>query len=446
MLAHAGIDLGPTIEQALFGRLRRPRHASRAPGLRSLLRGAYHGLMALRPTEDPVPDDVVALVVNPAHARILEPVRDALAARGIGAFTVFESHARGAAGGQARASRLVDRLTPDRTAALLAFDAGVRVRMAAATRAFDELVDAATAERMRGALGEAIGRAALYATCLAELAEHRPSLLIGFNEIGRSSRLLPVVGQRAGIPTLDVAHAEAVDVEAIEGAAYDRYAVFGPRASAVLASAGIEPARIVPVGAPRFDALIARHSAPPAQPRERRIVFASQWLGGKMTDRVKRETVAVAVAAAAAVAPSELVIQRHPIERDNIARQVVDSLAPPNVRVRMGEPAGLYAELDGAWLLATGWSNAVFEAVLANVPVLCINATGDAPPMPFVIDGIALGADDADAAARAARSLLPASAWEEAVGRARSGLGDHLGPLDGRATERLVDLIVAMRG
>jgi hypothetical protein len=446
MLVHAGIDLGPAIEQALFGRLRRPRRASRAPGLRSLLRSAVHGVVALRPTDDPDPGDVVALVVNPAHARIFEPVRGELAARGIRAFRVFESHARGAAAGQSHASRLVDRLTPMRTAALLAFDAGARIRMADATRGFEEIVDVATAARMRAALAEAIGRAALYATCLAELAEHRPSLLIGFNEIGRSSRLLPAVGRRAGIPTLDIAHAEAVDVEAIEGAAYDRYAVFGDRASAVLAAAGIDPARIVPVGAPRFDALISRHREPPVQPAARRVVFASQWLGGRMTEEVKRATVAGAVAAAAAVAPCELVLQRHPIERDDIAARVAASLAPADVRVRSGDPSDLYAELDGAWLLVTGWSNAAFEGVLSNVPVLCINATGGAPPMPFAAEGIALGADDAETAARAAASLLDAPAWTDAVRRARSSLGEHLGPLDGRATDRLADLIASIRG
>lgn len=445
LLVHAGVDLGPAIEQALFGRLRRPRRASRMPGARSLLRDVYHAARALRSTPDPVPGDVVALVINPAHARIFEPVRVNLAARGIGAFTTFESHARGAGKGQRRASRLVDRLTPARAAALLAFDARARVRMAGATRGFEDVVDLETARRMRAALAEAIGRSALYATCLAELADHRPSLLLGFNEIGRSSRLLPAVGRRAGIPTLDVAHAEAVDAEAIEGADYDRYAVFGQRASDVLARAGIEPSRIVAVGAPRFDALIHRHSAPPSQPPDRRVVFASQWLGGRMTEEVKRATVAGAVAAAAAVSAHELVIQRHPIERDDIAYQVAASLAPPGVRVRAGEPSGLYAELDGAWMLVTAWSNAVFEAVLANVPVLCINATGAELPMPFVAEGIALGAEDTEGAARAATSLLSATTWTEAVMRARIGLGPHLGPLDGRATERIVDLISSMR-
>ena len=107
-----------------------------------------------------------------------------------------------------------------------------------------------------------IGRAALYATCIAALARTRPSLLIGFNEIGRGLRIFPAVGRHAGVPTLDVAHAEAVDADAIEGASDDRYAALDARAGRVLERAGVAPDAIVPVGALRFDALRRRHRQP----------------------------------------------------------------------------------------------------------------------------------------------------------------------------------------
>jgi hypothetical protein len=441
LLEHDGIDLSPTIEQALFGRLRRPRRDPPLSGLRSVLRLCRHGLRAILPRQRPAAGDVVALVVNPAQDRILDPVRRGLAERGVGTFTVYESHARSVRGAADRSCRLVDQLRPTRALRLLAFELRARSGLAAATAGFESIVDQPTATRMRSALAEAIGQAALYATCTDALAETRPALLVGFNEIGRWSRILPAVGRRRGIPTLDVAHAEAVDVEAIEGASYDRYAVFGPRAARVLERAGIEPTAIVQVGAPRFDALIARHdtASPPAG---RRIVFASQWLTGAMTADVKRRTVEAAITAAAAAAPCELVIQRHPIERDEIAAEVAATVAAPGVTVRHGQPRDLYEALDGAWLLVTGWSNTVFEAVLSNVPALCINATDRALQMPLVEEGIALGATDGRSAAEAVRTLLSPSAWLDAVERARPALVDHLGPLDGRATERLVELVM----
>jgi hypothetical protein len=444
LLVCDGIDLGPAIEQVFFGRMRRPRAQPRMPALRSAVRALYHGALALRPTESPRPGDIIALVVNPAHARILEPVSRALDERGVRTFTVYESHARATGGAAERSCRLVDRLTPRHTADLLAFELHARRALKDATREFGEIVGGVAAGRLRTALSEAIGRLALYATCINELADRGPSVLVGFNEIGRWSRILPAVGRRAGVPTLDVAHAEAADADAIEGASYDRFAVFGPRSQRVLEQAGIDASAIVQVGAPRFDALIARHRDA-AAPRHRRLVFASQWITGPMTEEAKAMTVRAALAAAAAAAPCELVIQRHPIERDDIAARVAAAEPADGVLLRAGEPGDLYAALDGAWLLVTGWSNAVFEAVLSNVPALCINATGGPAPMPFVEDGIALGATDPETAAAAARTLLPTSAWLNAVGRARTNLADHLGPLDGRATERLVELILSMR-
>ena len=41
--------------------------------------------------------------------------------------------------------------------------------------------------------------------------------------------------------------------------------------------------------------------------------------------------------------------------------------------------------------MITGWSNAVFEAVLSNVPALTINATDGQPPTSFAAEQVALG-------------------------------------------------------
>ena len=442
LLSHAGVDLSPAIEQSFFLRLRRPRATPRAPTLRSFARVARHAAGSVRGTAHPRRGDVVALVVNPAQARIFAPVAIALRERGITTFAAYESHARSARTGS-ESTRLVDRIRPDVAARLVVFEARARLRVSTATRRFDDVVDADVARRMRRTVIEIIGRAALYAAALDDLASHSPSLLVGFNEVGRWSRILPAVGRRHGIPSLDVAHAEAVDVAAIEGAGYDRFAVFGRRSADVLERAGVDPDRIAITGAPRFDALVRRHGQSTLPPRERRVVFASQWLGGAMTPTVKERTADAALAVAAAVAPSELVVQRHPIERDDIAVGLA-SRAPEGVTARIGSTGNLHGELDGAWLLVTGWSNAVFEAALSNVPAITVNATGGRPPMTFAEEGLALGAVDADSAAVAARALRSDDAWLAAVRRAKPPLEEHLGPLDGRAAERVADLAESM--
>ena len=438
LLIHAGVDLSPAIEQAFFLRLRRPKRTPHAPTLRSFARLIRHAAGSVAVTAHPRPGDVVALVVNPAQARIFEPVTTTLHERGITTFTAYESHARSTGTGS-ESTRLVDRIRPEIAVRLLSFETRARIRIPRATRGFEDVVDAEVARRMRRTVIEIIGRVAMYAAAIDDLAAHRPSLLVGFNEVGRWSRILPAVAGRRGIPSLDVAHAEAVDVGAIEGAGYDRFAVFGRRSADVLERAGVNPDRIEITGAPRFDALIKRHGPPSVPPRHRRVVFASQWLGGAMSAQVKERTADAALAVAAAVAPCEFVIQRHPIERDDIAVGMA-SRAPEGVMARVGPVAGLHDELDGAWLLVTGWSNAVFEAALSNVPALTINATGGPPPMSFAEDGLAVGAADPDSAAAAAQALRSDDAWLAAVQRARNALEGRLGPLDGRAAERVADV------
>jgi hypothetical protein len=208
----------------------------------------------------------------------------------------------------------------------------------------------------------------------------------------------------------------------------------------------VEPERVVPVGAPRFDALIRRHPEVPPMPAARRVVFASQWITGAMTAEVKRRTLEVALAAAAAADADELVIRPHPIERDEVTAAVLAARGGERPPVRVERDEDLYDTLDGAWLLVTGWSNTVFEAALAGVPSLCVSIPGSEPPVDFAVDGIALGVTDLASAATIVRRLRDETAWRQAVTDARAALSDRLGPLDGRAADRLADLVLALSG
>lgn len=445
-----GIDLGPAAEQALFGRLRR-HGATRRDGhpslarLRSIARVLRHGVASLVRHQRPMAGDVVVVLLQPAQARILAAVTDELSRRGLRPFLLFESHHRAAARGRRRAARLIDQLRPDQVPALLRYEARLARGLRVATRSTAAATDPDTARRAQRTLAESMGRIALYAACLDAVGARRPALMATFNEIGRWARLLPEAARRHDVPSLDIAHAEAADVVAMQGIRYDCFAVFGAAAASVLRQAGVESSRIAPVGAPRFDALVARHSElPSSPPAERRIVFASQWLTGRMSADVKRRTLRAAAAAAGAVAPAELVIRLHPIERDDVVAQVLAEGIPTRVVARIERDEDLYDTLDDAWLLITGWSNTVFEAVLSNVPALVINATGGPPPTPFAQERLALGATDEPSAAAAAASLLEPGAWLSALAEARAALSHHLGALDGRATQRLADVVAEL--
>ena len=92
-------------------------------------------------------------------------------------------------------------------------------------------------------------------------------------------------------------------------------------------------------------------------------------------------------------------------------------------------------------LLVTGWSNSVYEAVLAGVPALTVHLLEGEAPMPFATEGIAAEARTPGDAAALARELTSAGPREAALARARTGLAAHLGALDGGATARTAGLV-----
>ena len=301
----------------------------------------------------------------------------------------------------------------------------------------------AHAPGLDGLVAASLPRLALGAAQLDSLLRWiRPSVVVCYNEVGPLSRLAPAVAHGMRLQAVDLPHAEAADASAIAGIDYDAVGVFGGRAMTVMAEAGVPRDRVVAIGAPHVDQLIEdAASQPPVT--ERRIVFASQSVGGAMTAPVKQRTLRSALAAAAAAAPARLVIRPHPLETDDIAAGVLNEPIPPGVEVTIERDRPLVAHLAGAWALVTAFSNTAYEAVALGVPVIAINASGGPPILPLAEESLALGATDEPTAAAAARRLLVDAARDELVRAASERVHHHLGPLDGRSAERAADLILA---
>src|SRR5439155_1188689 len=95
--------------------------------------------------------------------------------------------------------------------------------------------------------------------------------------------------------------------------------------------------------------------------------------------------------------------------------------------------AELHELLPGAFALVTGWSNSVFEAVIAGVPAITAHVTPGAPVASFAAEGIALQATSENEAAAIAQQLSDAAVRGQVVSAARERLEPHLGALDGQA-------------
>src|SRR5207237_643022 len=150
-------------------------------------------------------------------------------------------------------------------------------------------------------------------------------------------------------------HAEAAVSSAIVGADYDRMAVYGSRAHRVLRAAGIPEERIVEVGAPRFDPLVAVAAEPSMAPR-RRVVYAAQSPAGALTEETMAPGYAPALAVAAA-SGSEPVVRPHPADvRGAMAGLMRANPAANGLAVRIDSQGSLEELLRGARMLVTAWS------------------------------------------------------------------------------------------
>ena len=449
LLTLDGIDLAPALEQRVFFALRdrdaadrtRPPVIDMATGLARLLAAVPLSVAAeWTPSAGEGPVTVLArdLTHYPVIARLGEELREA----GVACAVVLTGRAARSAPLRRLPARRLERFLPARLfPGLLALEARRIARLRSASQRWPALVGDDDARIGRDAVRRELSRISLGAAALSGVvARWRPSLLVAFDEVGTWARLLPAVGKRHGVPTLDLPHAEASDAAAIRGAGYDRMAVYGRRAAEVLRSAGIPPQRVSEIGAPRFDPLLAMVRDTPPTPEQRRVVYAAQYPAGAMTPQLLALCRDAAVAVARVVAPAELVVVPHPAD-PSPPGPLPD--AGPAVAVRQAGSDGLHRELVGAWAMVTGWSNSVFEAAIAGVPSIAVAAAGVAP-VDFAADGLALAAPDLDAASEVARSLLDAAIHGSAVATAQGALMEHIGPLDGRATERAAALALEM--
>jgi hypothetical protein len=455
LLELAGVELAGGLEQQLFFALRDGRTLPRGPraalgrmtSAAAPLAAAAAGLFGRRRVPSPGPKPLVVLVRDPAHYPVLAQIEVELqraAGRSLAMLRV--GRAASVRPHHVVAPRLVDLFAPGLLGDLRRHRRLAASRLGRVPPGWPEQLGEVRADELRRVAMDELARIALGAAALLSAARGLDAaLLAAFDEIGTWARILPAVGRRTGIPSLDLPHAEAADPIAIAGAEYDRWAVYGPRAAAVLRQAGVPDARIVSIGAPRFDPLVeALAGGPAGREGSGRVVFAAQYVTGQMTAEAHRACYAAAVSTAAALAPATLVVVPHPAEPPGSAAALAaESAAPPGVELRIAGAGALHDELPSAELLVTGWSNSIFEAAIAGVPAIAVNPGGVAP-VDFAADGLALGAATPDEAASAAAALRDPATRRDTVERARAVAGQRLGPLDGRASERAAALMLSL--
>jgi hypothetical protein len=452
LLDHGGTDLGPALEQQLFQAIRDGRRVPRDRLAWPRVVAAGVATLLTRQRLDPGPRRFVVLVRVLHREQALAGIDRQLERLGARPFVQVRVGAAGQAARTPDSARLTDLLDRREVGQLVRSTLRIARGLNAATSGWAGIVGGDDADRLRTVAARELPNLALGAFGLRSLVRRwDPALLAAFDEKGTWSRLLPAVARSAGIPSLNLPHSEAADEAAIAGADFDRVAAYGPRARIVLEGAGIPPERIVEVGAPLFDDLgaaapieLTAGSGAGAQPSgPRRVVLAAQYVQGGLTEAGLEACLTGALAAAGAVTPSKLVIVPHPLEQPGlIAGLAARHATPPGVEVSI-DRGGLHAALADAWLMITGWSNSVFEAGLAGVPAILVDAEA-AAPVTYAEDGLGIGVRTDEEAAAAASRLLEPAFRQSTLERARAALEAHLGPLDGRASERAARLAIEL--
>jgi len=274
-------------------------------------------------------------------------------------------------------------------------------------------------------------------------AQH-PALWITLEDLLAFGKCAAAVGERLGVPTLNVQHGiigaypyrTGIDV-------VGTFAVFGEADRQTLIARGADPARVVVTGPVRYDELRAlqvdrdafRRGAglDPARPV---VLFASQPAQRLVTGGGRRAALR-ALARAAAETGAQVVVKAHPLEDRATLRH---ALREANLDAPIVE-GQLYEWLLACDVMATLSSTVVYEAAVAGRPALLLEWSGNPDVAGYLEAGIGLRPAAPEQTGAALRSLLADETLRAAMlERQRAFAAHHLAGADGRASERLAAL------
>lgn len=296
-----------------------------------------------------------------------------------------------------------------------------------------------------------------YAEMARALKLARPAVVCLYAESSGWGRAVVAACRAAEVPTLGIQHGILYPTyysyrhaaDEADCPRPDRTAVFGAAARRFLVEEGhYAPAALVVTGSPKFDELLqaARSWDRPAlrarldvAPEQRLVLVASRFRGIRETHQSIGSAFPALLRAVAALPSVRLLIKPHPAESpadyERALRQqkgVRAALLPAS--------ADLLQHLFAADALVTVESLSAVEALVLDRPVLILNMPTNLREM--VEKGVAVGVPAGADPGPALRAVLEDEATRARLATARHAyLDDVASGVDGRATERLLQLI-----
>ncbi|MDZ4169816.1 MAG: hypothetical protein U1E26_09190 [Coriobacteriia bacterium] len=280
--------------------------------------------------------------------------------------------------------------------------------------------------------------------------------LVLLGETNRIVTPLTCMAEARNIPVTCVQHGIIHDIPQWAAMPFSTFAVYGPAYAEVLTSLGTPSAHVVVTGDPRLDRAVA--AQPPrredvlaslglnaTEPR-RLVTFAANYTSHRLSGSSMERAFGALIGALASMPEALLVVKLHP---QGAGRE----LPYERVLARNPELAHAIAPRDSRLIDLIAISDVVtvhvssvgFEAAAMGKPLVVINPDDGIQEVPFVREGIG----------REGRSAVEVRQLLDDAFAGRFGGPDpgqlarfnerYNGPLDGRATERLADAIMASR-
>jgi glycosyltransferase involved in cell wall biosynthesis len=294
------------------------------------------------------------------------------------------------------------------------------------------------------------------------LRELRPAVVCLYAESSGWGRAAVAACRARGVPSVGIQHGILYptyysyrhEADEADCPRPDKTAVFGEAARRFLIEAGrYAPESLVVTGSSKFDELLlasrtwdrARIRAElGVSPDERLIAVASRFRGIRETHQSIGSAFPALLRAVERLERARLLIKPHPAESTDGYARVLQELGASRARL-LDSRQDLMRLLFAADLLVTVESLSAVEALVLGKPVVVLNMPTNLQEM--VDAGAALGVPEGqDPGAALLKALEDAEARERLATARRAYLNDVASGVDGRATERLLELLRATAG
>ena len=294
------------------------------------------------------------------------------------------------------------------------------------------------------------------------LRELRPAVVCLYAESSGWGRAAVAACRARGVPSVGIQHGILYptyysyrhESDEADCPRPDKTAVFGEAARRFLIEAGrYAPESLVVTGSSKFDELLlasrtwdrARIRAElGVSPDERLIAVASRFRGIRETHQSIGSAFPALLRAVERLERARLLIKPHPAESTDGYARVLQELGASRARL-LDSRQDLMRLLFAADLLVTVESLSAVEALVLGKPVVVLNMPTNLQEM--VDAGAALGVPEGqDPGAALLKALEDAETRERLATARRAYLNDVASGVDGRATERLLELLRATAG